>query len=71
MKKILKKVTKLIDFLIKVLTRCIKVGVKLCDEYQAAGDKIMAVAQILQEVGEIVHTLQDKKQQIERLANEE
>lgn len=70
MKKITKKLIKLIDFIIKVLNRCVKTAIKVCNEYEKAGDKVQAIAGVVIEIGEIIQTLEEKKKQIEQL-NEE
>ena len=71
MKKILKKVVKLIDFLLRNFSRCLKVGVKVCEEYQRAGDKVGKIASVLTDVAAICQQLEAKKKIIEDLANGE
>lgn len=70
MKKIVKKVIKLLDFLIRILTRGLKKGIETLEAIKEAAEKTEKLSPILLEISDIILKLQAKRDELNKLAEE-
>ena len=70
MKKVVKKVIKLLDFLIRILTRGLKKGAETLEAIKEAAEKTEKLSPILLEISEIILKLQAKRNELSKIAEE-
>ncbi len=70
MKKIVKKVIKLLDFLIRILTRGLKKGAETLEAIKEAAEKTEKLSPILLEIADIITKLQAKRDELSKITEE-
>ena len=70
MKKVVKKVIKLLDFLIRILTRGLKKGAETLEAIKEAAEKTEKLSPILLEIADIITKLQAKRDELSKITEE-
>lgn len=64
MNKLTKRIVKLLDFLIRVLTKAVNAGIKILEDVQIVADKSSKIGDILQELLKLIAVLQEKRKKL-------